>query len=83
MTEKSVGKKMLLQLIQGVIIALAVSRAACGARLRPKRQIRIIARRCGSLFVEESLKADLLNMSDKVVGRTERGLFKEANGIGF
>src|SRR5206468_12734385 len=81
LTEKCIGKKVPLQLIQGVIISLAVSRAACGARLRPEWQLRVIRHWRRRLFIEESLEADLLNVADEFGCRAKRRLLKKSYSV--
>src|SRR5262245_14965108 len=77
LTIEGVGEEMALELVVCVVVSLAVSGAACGTCLRPKRQFRIIRDWRRHLFIQKCLKAGLLHAGDKLGRRTECGLFKE------
>jgi hypothetical protein len=72
---------MTLQQVQRVVICLACSCAAWRPSQWPKFQLRVIVHRRRELFVEKSLKANILDMRDQLGSRTEGRLFKEAHRI--
>ncbi len=78
LTVEGISKEMALQLVICVVVSLAVSGAACGTRLRPKFQIRVVCHRRPELLVQVSLDPDLLNVCDERLARAESCLLKKA-----
>jgi hypothetical protein len=48
LTVEGISEEMALELVIGIVVSLAVSRAACGDGLRPKVEIRVIRHRRGN-----------------------------------